>query len=710
MCILCLREGHPAASCPRRTTYPCKICRHGQHNRALCMVAVDARQRIVRHPSQVRATKGSNIDPEASDQQRHSRTTAPSGSISQTAEQSVNRDDTSTVPTATSLRLLGTQSSLGHIQGNLMNRKKRPKDLGTDPHGRTGTNRPPTTSTDESMKQNGADAYGSDRLLPGRYDLLRTDKCSNQREMLQLGRTHIDGPAGAEYQYELYDNEDASHPPSEGLRTDAALKPSSDAPDETRFPPYEESTAYVACASDSDEQPAVLHECLAVAAMNPFSMKSRRAVIMFDSGSTYSQVSSKLAQFLDLPRQETRLQHLSIFGSETPLAFHGFRTFLVLPHRLFGPNSAGARRRSPRPAKGDCVPTPTREMPDLLIGQDLVHLFDRQLDPTLPCGFYVVRTSLGPTVGGASLNVTPPPKAPSSSPPTALPAAEDTDIADYLPRLSPSSPPSKIEPPNSRLHLRLPEFSAYRLAHTADGTAESPPDSLAYCLAHTADNTATCDTNECLDSSTSTSFASCQPSQLARVLAALPPPSQKQPSTNPLDAKPLLLRTPSTTDVEVEEIPLANNTAGHPRPIQQPLSSMEAELRCSSPPMLSYGNLIRASLNDAGSDLTRKTRLRCSLPTRAGQTLGIYAAREPVAVTSLLPPRLTCLLLIRAEQEHQLVLMSFLPLQITILLRISFIQCHHASHRHTVLLRNARAAVLSSLFRAAVLYGLLSNT
>ncbi|KAH7662422.1 gag protein, partial [Aphelenchoides avenae] len=49
LCLLCLREGHPAVSCPRRTTRPCPTCRRGQHNRALCK---NANQRNDRHPSQ----------------------------------------------------------------------------------------------------------------------------------------------------------------------------------------------------------------------------------------------------------------------------------------------------------------------------------------------------------------------------------------------------------------------------------------------------------------------------------------------------------------------------------------------------------------------------------------------------------------------------------------------------------------------------------
>ncbi|KAH7718213.1 Zinc knuckle family protein [Aphelenchoides avenae] len=190
LCLLCLREGHPAVSCPRRTTRPCPTCRRGQHNRALCK---NANQRNDRHPSQVCATGDSSCDPKASDQQRYSRTSVPAKRSCRIAEQSVIRDVTSCVTIATTLRQSGTQSSHERISGNLMNRKKRTKDLGTDPPGRTGTNRPPTTSTDQSIKQHGAEAYGSDRLLPGRYNHLQTDTCSTNREMLQFDRALSDG-------------------------------------------------------------------------------------------------------------------------------------------------------------------------------------------------------------------------------------------------------------------------------------------------------------------------------------------------------------------------------------------------------------------------------------------------------------------------------------------------------------------------------------
>ncbi|KAH7712881.1 hypothetical protein AAVH_19791 [Aphelenchoides avenae] len=44
---------------------------------------------------------------------------------------------------------------------------------------------------------------------------------------------------------------------------------------------------------------------------------------------------------------------------------------------------------------------PLRVQPDIIIGQDLIHLFDRQAQPNLPHGFYVVKTNIGTTIGGA---------------------------------------------------------------------------------------------------------------------------------------------------------------------------------------------------------------------------------------------------------------------------------------------------------------------
>ncbi|KAH7722122.1 hypothetical protein AAVH_10426 [Aphelenchoides avenae] len=45
-------------------------------------------------------------------------------------------------------------------------------------------------------------------------------------------------------------------------------------------------------------------------------------------------------------------------------------------------------------------------MPELLIGQDLAHLFDRSRKPTLLNGYYIVTTCIEPTIAGALRSVT----------------------------------------------------------------------------------------------------------------------------------------------------------------------------------------------------------------------------------------------------------------------------------------------------------------
>ncbi|KAH7718212.1 hypothetical protein AAVH_14353 [Aphelenchoides avenae] len=659
--------------------------------------------------------------------------------------------------------------------------------------------------------------------------------------------------------------------------------------------------------------------------MNPTSKKSRRAVIMFDSGSSSSHVSSKLAQCLDLPRHEMRVQHVSTFGSDTPLVFNGFRTFLVLCSKhgrsiqvnvtVLDRIVSSVRTALVRDAdlsalrSGDCVPTPTREMPDLLIGQDLVHFFDRHLDPTLPCGFYIVQTSMGPTIGGARLSVRRPPKASSTSPPAALAATQDTDTIKDTSRWSLPPTPSKFKRSSSRLHFRLPELAAYRdrdsddkametgrgspvpahnaglepsdvggneenepelpahnagaldfpraeppeiPAHnagsggfasqavttttaasdrpsgprkkkeaspeakppaaqaapaaqlteeepallgfqrtdeqsavvsssssgpvdTADPTAppalttelcreltkdeimihdsapgvklrvlsilldstsstapnttkrsadNGPPLESGKCLslgitknqnagdvdlhdearkalhkiengpANNAGDTAVHNNHKCLGSSTSTSFSSRQPLQPSRVSSALPLSPQKQSSTNPLDAQLLLLPAHSITNVEVEEVTAAHNAAGPPRPTQEPLSSMEAKLHCSSPSPPTYGNMIRAPLHDAGSHHERKTRLRCRLPVHIRQPLGIYAARKLVFTVLPLPQlEPTYFHLLGAEHGQKRVLMSSQSPQTTTMLRTRLSQ-HLRVLFHAVLLRDGHVAVL----------------
>ncbi|KAH7713898.1 Zinc knuckle family protein [Aphelenchoides avenae] len=98
ICLLCLREGHPASMCPRRTKKSCKTCGHGQHHRVLCKDGGDSSRRKPLRPGQVRAIYGSSRDAGSSNPRRYSR------------KKSVRRDVTSRVTIATKMCPPGTQS------------------------------------------------------------------------------------------------------------------------------------------------------------------------------------------------------------------------------------------------------------------------------------------------------------------------------------------------------------------------------------------------------------------------------------------------------------------------------------------------------------------------------------------------------------------------------------------------------------------------
>ncbi|KAH7720774.1 hypothetical protein AAVH_11827 [Aphelenchoides avenae] len=97
LCLLCLREGHQVATCPRKTTDSCKICRAGPHNRAICMAA-NRTQAKERRRSPARTT-GSSVDSKKPDPERH------------TQQKSVNWGDGKSTSTATNLRSSEAQSS-----------------------------------------------------------------------------------------------------------------------------------------------------------------------------------------------------------------------------------------------------------------------------------------------------------------------------------------------------------------------------------------------------------------------------------------------------------------------------------------------------------------------------------------------------------------------------------------------------------------------
>ncbi|KAH7704448.1 Zinc knuckle family protein [Aphelenchoides avenae] len=176
------------------------------------------------------------------------------------------------------------------------------------------------------------------------------------------------------------------------------------------------------CASSTNE-PTTLLECIKATAENPTTGDSREALIFFDSGSTRSFVSMELARDLNLQRDRPCSVRVNTFGTELPTTIEGFATTVVLrsKHRRLPPLAFSASDYiipSIRTAlvsqtdlhklrRGELSPSPAQATPDILIGQDLVSHFTRRYGSTLPSGFYIVHSILGPMLGGSGKTLPP---------------------------------------------------------------------------------------------------------------------------------------------------------------------------------------------------------------------------------------------------------------------------------------------------------------
>ncbi|KAH7720775.1 Zinc knuckle family protein [Aphelenchoides avenae] len=265
------------------------------------------------------------------------------------------------------------------------------------------------------MKPKTTDACGDSRLLPARRGLKPTDRCSNNDESTQFDQQAeadgTDNSDAAADRHELRDEEDTSSE-SSGDYSDYSSSTSENPPDSTPLP-----TDAIYCASSTTE-PTTLLECIKATAENPTKDVSREVLIFFDSGSNRSFVTTELARDLSLPRDPPCSLRVSTFGNELPATIEGFSTSIVLrsKHRrlqplaiiagdcivpsvrtaLIDPTDLNKLRRS------ELSPSPIQVTPDILIGQDLVSHFKRRHGPTLPSGFYVVHSILGPMLGGSA--------------------------------------------------------------------------------------------------------------------------------------------------------------------------------------------------------------------------------------------------------------------------------------------------------------------
>ncbi|KAH7694477.1 reverse transcriptase, partial [Aphelenchoides avenae] len=305
-----------------------------------------------------------------------------------------------------------------------IHRKNKSRSPGTGPQGRKSTSRPTTASTVEDIEAKGVNACDDDRLLSGHQSPSSTARCPTydlpQRDRLGVG-TDESPPQDEDPWADMLPEEAESIPESIGHCSNAPYGPSDAYSDDYEwFPPPEEEhpSTYAVSASLPADTRTVLLECVKVTAENPTTGASRDVTVFFDSGSSLTFVSTTLADDLGLPQQGSRHLRVNVFGSTKPTLMDGFATKLILrsQHGHSVPLHATAApdcivkavttalvedHELPPLLDNEVSLISSRETPDILIGQDTVQLFRRQTKGRLPNGFDLIKTILGPMIGGA---------------------------------------------------------------------------------------------------------------------------------------------------------------------------------------------------------------------------------------------------------------------------------------------------------------------
>ncbi|KAH7669902.1 Pao retrotransposon peptidase family protein, partial [Aphelenchoides avenae] len=424
-CFLCLRGGHRSGECPKRTNEPCRFCHAAYHHQSICRKAVPARrtQLAPSHQNPVRATPSGTIgilkkEPTGgSSSQQYAQGSTP-----------VTWAGVNGMPTATQSCPPSAQiSSTTGESNSKQDQRKKSKGKRTGPNGRNGTTRPTTAFVDENAIQMDAKACGGDGILPVHQGHLMTDRRSTPAEAQWYDRTIGDGSGGMIGSPDGYRNhglldEEASLPDSTGHCSDADSEPPAEeqwAEDPSWFGLNEmqDYSGYAISTTSPADNNAVLLECLKTTAVNVNNGLTRPAIVFFDSGSNISYIGMRLARELQLPYLEKRLMRVNTFGTDVVTTVEGFATTVLLrsPQGASVALTLTASDRIVPPVttalvaddevqllkKNKCALISTREKPDLLIGQDLFHLFERRFGPQLPNGFHVTWTCLGPVAGGA---------------------------------------------------------------------------------------------------------------------------------------------------------------------------------------------------------------------------------------------------------------------------------------------------------------------
>ncbi|KAH7695642.1 Pao retrotransposon peptidase family protein [Aphelenchoides avenae] len=500
-CFLCLRGGHWTEACPHKADVLCKSCTSSYpHHISLCRVYMGYRPNRPADPVNKPSPDGGS---EAIRSSQH-----------KTVNWQENRRDLADNTVRFSSAPNSPQDNSKDDRTMQSGKKKKNKTKGTPSSGRGGTHRPTTASAAESIPPQDVQAWNSTGLLPGHQCLLQTDRCPTQTTCPQFTDddfARLRQENDQAWLAELRASEEISSIETQSRVSDGDMYDPGREYDED-WGEYPETSGYAVSTSSPPDQQAVILECVKAIAVNTRTGASREVIVFFDSGSTASYVSTELALALDLPQHEKRTLQVNTFAATTTTTLEGFSTSLVLRTargRSISLDATAADNivRSvrtafvtnediPRLRQNNCALISTRETPDLLIGQDLVHLFERRHEKRLPNGCYVVQTVLGPMVGGAGQVTTTVPRDAKTT--TAADIAGGHGTLCQWPSMSPvdildRSPSTTRRDPQSASSMtgqhRLPPDPA--LAHSANKgvrTTEEPHSAFLCGLAEKTDD------------------------------------------------------------------------------------------------------------------------------------------------------------------------------------------------------------------------------
>ncbi|KAH7710110.1 integrase core domain protein [Aphelenchoides avenae] len=452
LCSLCLQESHRSESCPSSATYSCPACQQGHHE-ALC------------------PTKEVDSPPGA-DRRRTNSTTRVGGQVSDTRHplrvNPVRRGDSLAVRESTVSESVPPSAQLSSTSNlNENPREAWKEEERTTPKGRLGTIRPTTTTTHESVSQQDAIVSADGLLLNGRPLLpeCRSPRIENVQFPEVLGTLECRGnrsPDRVPREGRLHEEEVSTPPVSRRRHHDTVVSlvtPDIDR-DVTQFatqPAVHRSThssgdvASTESASTTitedppasspppSREQAVILEGIKTAAWNPSGGYFREVTLVFDSASTLTCISPQLAEDMKLERRNTRPFKANTFGSSMPTAFEASTVTIALAtdereplhlHATTAPNDFPPFRIAPideedlAALRTDSLAVPiTQEKPDILIGQDNAHLFERTTLPRLPHGFAVIGTIMGPVLSGLG-------RVAAANPPKAVPSFSEPKVPE----------------------------------------------------------------------------------------------------------------------------------------------------------------------------------------------------------------------------------------------------------------------------------------